>query len=207
MTRHLNLLASAPRLAARPPGWPAHTAPLLALLLVVLAGLAAGLNQRTSASLGQQLRAAEQALQVDGPGAARLDAAVIAALRTQVVEREAQADSLQSTARVAGERATAWLDALDAAGGPGVALNQVRVESGARLTIAGSALQASDVHAFLGRLQQHPLGARAAIGQLEIRREEAARGAAPAANPAAPLSFKLSPPAPEATGSAPGNRP
>lgn len=189
MTRHLDLLASAPKRAPKPTGLPWATLPAAALLLAGAAAAIVVWSQRTRDALEAQLRAARSASADAGAAAApRLDAAVIAALRTQVLEREADAAALLGDAAAApgGASASQWLAALDEAGLPGVALNQIRIESGARLTLAGAALRTADVHAFIARLQQHPLAGTAAIGQLEIRRAEAN------------LTFRLTPPAPEA---------
>jgi hypothetical protein len=189
MTRHLNLLASAPKPAAARRGLPAVAPP--ALLVMALLGASAAMlwTRHGTAALDAQLQAAKHAARAEAAGvAAPLDATVLAALRAQVEGREAQAAALAGDAGAPRELASAWLDALDAAGASGISLDKVRIEPGPRLTLAGSALQPADIHGLLARLQKHPLTGRAAIGQLEVRRGEAAE---------ALLNFRLTPPAPE----------
>ena len=191
MTRHLNLLASAPKPAPRIAGLPASLAPALLALLALVAGGLAFWARDTTAALDKDLQAARRAAtQAESAAAGRLDATVLAALRLQVQERETQAAALAGDpdARRSQAPASQWLTALDEAGVAGIAVNQVRIEPGPRLTLSGSALQAGDVHAFLARLQKQPLAGTAAIGQLEIRRGE---------SDASPLSFRLTPPAPD----------
>jgi len=189
MTRHINLLASVPKPAARAHGLPAALPPaLLGVALLVLAA-AALWSRQTDAALRDELQAAKQAVRADDASqTGGLDAAVLAALALKVDEREAQAAALAGAASGKQEAASAWLDALDAAGADGLAINQARIEPGPRLTLTGSALQPGDIHAFLARLQKHPLTGRAAIGQLEVRRGDAAD---------VPLNFRLAPPTPE----------
>jgi hypothetical protein len=191
MTRHLNLLASAPKPAAARKGLPAAAPPAVLALALLAAGAAALWTRQATAELDARLQALKRTARTEAAGAAApLDATVLAALRAQVTDRETQVATLAGDAGAPRELASAWLDALDAAGASGISLDQVRIEAGPRLTLAGSALESADIHGLLARLQKHPLTGRAAIGQLEVRRAEGAD---------ALLKFRLTPPAPEPT--------
>ena len=54
-------------------------------------------------------------------------------------------------------------------------LAQQETQRGARLSLVGSALGASEVNTLIEQLQRHPLTGRAALGQLEIRRPDASK--------------------------------
>jgi hypothetical protein len=190
MARHLNLLAAAARPAARPAGLPVASLPVAVLALAVTAGAAGWWSDRETARLKAQVTRLDALLaRTAAPGAPRLDAAVLASLRQQTQERESLAAALagESAAGPAAAPASQWLGALADAARPGMALGQIRIEPGPRLTLAGQAVQPDDVNGFITRLQQHPLAGTAPIGQLEMRRGETATDA---------LSFRITPPPP-----------
>ena len=208
MTHHFNLLASVPKAAPKAPSLPAAVAPGVLLLLGLTAAGTAGWNQFTQAGLSEQLRRLEQAA-VTSPAtpSAALDGKVLAALGDHAAEREALAAALQaqpaaeSAEAQAETRASAWLEALDQTTPGGIALNQVSIEPGARLSLVGSALGAPEVNTLIEQLQKHALTGRAALGQLDIRRVDAIKdgtrdASGGGATPFNGLYFSITPPAP-----------
>lgn len=196
MTRHLDLLATLPAPPRRPPAIGAGAA--LATVALVAACGAAFVHWSLQRTEQLQERARQLAGPVDrAPAAGRLDPVVLRELAQQLEQRQALlaafTGQVGDTDDDAG-RPSAWLGALASLAGNGIALDSIRLEPGARLAVAGTAAAPTDIHAWLTRLQQHPLTGRSALAQLELKAGEGA---------GAPITFRLAPPAPSTDAAAP----
>jgi Tfp pilus assembly protein PilN len=194
MTRHLDLLRTLPLPPKRPPAVSPALAALLMLVVAAGGGLAAWWSDQQTRTLGDRLQRLE-ATKGRGSDTNRIDPTVVAGLERHLEQRQALLAAYtgqSATSDADGARPSAWLAALAALGAPGVALETIRLEPGARLGVSGSAGTAGEVHGWIALLQQHPLTGRSAVGQLEIRAAERQPGT---------LAFRLVPPSEDAAGS------